>query len=406
MRLNLDPNTRTLINLYIPSIIVSIGQGMVVPTTPALAASFEIAPALAAQVITAQLLGRLLVTIPSGMVIDRLGRKPAMIVGPILLAAGSVLTAVTPSFAILLLAQFLAGAGASIWHLGREIAAIDLIRPNQRGRVLALFFGLSSAGQALGPVLGGVVTDLMGFRAVFYLAMVLSVGVLGISMTLPETGKNLKHPQTKMFDFGRLSDIEPIYRVTYLVLLLSTFAAMLRMTVINAMLPLQVESALGFSSTEVGVLFGVMGLVNLVVMGPAGWISDHFGRKAANAPAALLSGIAFAIYPFATTMPTLIMLSVLVGIASGFALGAMTVYTYDIVPDHARGRLQAFRRTIGELGGVGGPALAGGVASLTGPGLTFLAFAPVHLLAAALLIFAARETAGKKQAAQVSTGKA
>lgn len=399
VRLSLDSNTRTLINLYIPSTIVSIGQGMVVPTTPALAATFEVSPALAAQVVTAQLLGRMLVTIPSGMVIDRLGRKPAMIVGPILLAAGSVLTAVTPSFTLLLVAQFLAGAGASIWQLGREIAAIDLIRPDQRGRVLALFFGISSAGQALGPVLGGLVTDHYGFRAVFYLAMILSVGVLAISMTIPETGKHILHPQTKLFDFGRLSDIEPMYRVTYLVLVLATAAAMLRMTVINSMLPLQVETGLGFSSTEVGVLFGVMGMVNLIVMGPAGWVSDHLGRKAANVPAALLSGIAFAAYPFATTMSTLILLSALVGIASGFALGAMTVYTYDIVPDHARGRLQALRRTMGELGGVGGPVLAGGVASLTGPGLTFLVFAPLHLLAALLLAFAARESAGRRQVA-------
>ena len=141
--MKLDENTKTLITLYIPSTIVSVSQGMVVPTTPALAASFGVLPALAAQVVTANLLGRFLVTLPSGILIDRLGRKPAMIGGPILIVLGSILTVITPSFALLVVAQLLSGAGAAIWALGRELAAIDLIRPNQRGRVLALFFGIN-----------------------------------------------------------------------------------------------------------------------------------------------------------------------------------------------------------------------------------------------------------------------
>src|SRR3712207_5335707 len=98
--MRLDENTRTLINLYIPSAIVSVAQGMVLPTTPALAASFGVLPALAAQVVTANLFGRMLVTLPSGIIIDRLGRKPAMLVGPVLIALGAVLTVVTPSFAL------------------------------------------------------------------------------------------------------------------------------------------------------------------------------------------------------------------------------------------------------------------------------------------------------------------
>jgi MFS family permease len=397
--MKLDENTKTLITLYIPSSIVSISQGMVVPTTPALAASFDVLPALAAQVVTAGLLGRMLVTLPSGILIDRLGRKPAMIGGPILIVLGSILTVVTPSFALLVAAQLLSGAGAAIWALGREIAAIDLIQPNQRGRVLALFFGINSAGQALGPVIGGVVTDWYGYRAVFLIAMLFSFGVIALSVAIPETGKkHAPHTQTHILDFGKLSDIKPMYRVTFLVVVLATFAQMIRMTVVSAMLPLRVETELGFSTTQVGGLFGIIGVVNLIVMGPAGWISDKFGRKAATVPAAVLTAIAFLTYPLATDMWTLSAISVLVGIASGFALGAMTVYTYDIVPDHARGRLQALRRTLGEVGGLGGPVVAGAVATVTGPGATFLVFAPLHLVSALLLAFVAVETAGRKKA--------
>ena len=103
-------------------------------------------------------------------------------------------------------------------------------------------------------------------------------------------------------------------------------------------------------------------------------------------------------------MWTLSAISVLVGIASGFALGAMTVYTYDIVPDHARGRLQALRRTLGEVGGLGGPVIAGAVATVTGPGATFLVFAPLHLISAVLLAFVAVETAAERRRTRSSAG--
>jgi MFS family permease len=399
--MKLDENTKTLITLYIPSTIVSVSQGMVVPTTPALAASFGVLPALAAQVVTANLLGRFLVTLPSGILIDRLGRKPAMIGGPILIVLGSILTVITPSFALLVVAQLLSGAGAAIWALGRELAAIDLIRPNQRGRVLALFFGINSAGSALGPVVGGAVTDWYGYRAVFVISMLLSIGVIGLSAMIPETGKHAARSQSHWLDFGRLTDIEPMYRVTFLVVVLATFAQMIRMTVVNAMLPLRVETELGFSATEVGALFGIIGMVNLIFMGPAGWVSDHWGRKAACVPAAVLTAVAFFAYPLATDMWTLSAISVLVGIASGFALGAMTVYTYDIVPEHSRGSLQAFRRTLGEIGGLGGPIIASAIATASSPGMSFLVFAPLHLLSALLMAFVAVETAGRKRPAIV-----
>jgi MFS family permease len=386
---------RLLANLYIPSALVAMGQGLVVPTIPALATAFKVPPALAAQTVTALLLGRALMTIPSGVIIDRLGRKPAMIAGPVLLALGSLLTALTPSFPPLLVGQFLSGAGVAIWQLGREVAAVDLMRPEVLGRFLSFFFGLQSAGMALGPLAGGVITDRWGFRGVFWIGALFAVMVLGMSARLPETGTRQASRRLRAIDFGRLRDLPAAFRTTYLVLIYATFAAGLRNSVISAILPLHAEGRFGYSTTEVGALFAVMGGVTLAVMGPAGWVSDKIGRKAATVPAAVLSGVAFLAYPYARALPAMIGVSVVVGIASGFALGSMTVYTYDIAPARARGRLQALRRTMGEVGGVTGPALAGVIISVSNTGLSFLALAPVHLAAAALLALGARETAGK-----------
>ena len=110
--------------------------------------------------------------------------------------------------------------------------------------------------------------------------MLFSFAVIALSAAIPETGKkHVPHTQTHMFDFGKLSDIKPMYRVTFLVVVLATFAQMIRMTVVSAMLPLRVETELGFSTTEVGALFGIIGVVNLIVMGPPGWIAISLAAR-------------------------------------------------------------------------------------------------------------------------------
>ena len=125
---------------------------------------------------------------------------------------------------------------------------------------------------------------------------------------------------------------------------------------------------------------------------PAGFISDKIGRKWATVPPALLAGIAFVAYPLVIGQTGLLTLAVMLGIANGMALGSMRTYTYDIVPKHARAQFQGMRRTIGDLGSFTGPLLGGVIANTFSAGISFLFFAPLHLLAAFLLIAAAKES--------------
>ena len=87
--------------LYLPSALVSIGQGMLAPITPALAGAFDVSLGLAAQVLGANLLGRLILMIPSGYLVDRYGSRFAMRLGPALIVGCSVVTFLTPSFGLL-----------------------------------------------------------------------------------------------------------------------------------------------------------------------------------------------------------------------------------------------------------------------------------------------------------------
>src|SRR5581483_11724817 len=145
---------------------------------------------------------------------------PAMIGGPLLLIGGSLLAALTPSFQAVLAGLFLGGGGVALWQLGREVAAVDLIQPHVRGRMLSLFFGLQSAGQALGPLAGGLLTDHLGFHSVFWASLGIGLLVLAMTARLPETGaRRPVADRPRLLDIGRLGDLAPEFRTTYLVLM-------------------------------------------------------------------------------------------------------------------------------------------------------------------------------------------
>ena len=280
--------------------------------------------------------------------------------------------------------------------MGREMAAVDLVRPDQRGRLLSSFFGISSVGTTLGPVIGGVIMDLLNFRAVFVVYTAMAIVVLLISTTIQETRpeRQLQSGGRKRAFLGvvRLREIDPYYRTTFVVLIMGTFGAMVRHSTLNSMLPLYASTRLGLSGTEIGSLFGVAGMVTLASLAPAGFISDKIGRKAAIVPATILSGIAFAGYPFAHSLLQLAILSGLIGVSNGLSMGSMTTYTFDIVPDQTRGQFQAIRRTSGEAGGVGGPLVGGVIANAFHPGMVFLFYSPLYLVTALLLLLFARES--------------
>jgi MFS family permease len=392
VKLQLNDTTRVLLGLYGPAMIMSLGQGMVVPTIPALAATFGVSAGVAAQLVTAGVVGRFFALLPAGQLLDRFGRKPILVGGPLLVTAASVLTAVAPVFGLLLVAQFLAGFGTSAWSVAREIAAVDVVRPEQRGRMIAGFQGMSSVGMAVGPILGGVVTQLFDFRAVFWVYAVMGAITLAVSLRIRETAGPRRPVRRGLLNLGRLSEVEPYFRVTFVVLIFNTFVAMMRGSLVQSLVPLYLGLQLGRSPSEVGAWFGIYGLFNVLMIAPTGILSDTRGRKFVVIPSIFIALAVFLSFPLAVDPLPLAVLAALTGTFSGLSLGTMATYSYDVIPDHARARLQALRRIIGDSGAILGPAVGGVISDAASPSIAFWAFVPLQVAAGLAIIFLARES--------------
>ena len=405
--LNPGPLARGLTTLYTSALLAGMWS-MIVPAIPVLAKSFGISPGTAAQIITALALGRFAGMPISGVVLDRMGTRAALTSGPALVTTAALLAGVTPWFGAILALVFLIGIGESIWVIAREVAGIDLARRDQRGRVLSGFHGINNLGLALGPLLGGVLTESFGFRAVFFAyagcstASILLAATLAAAPAAPPD-KAIAKPN---WSFAALSghlrglkelfqQIDPDLRATYVVLTFATLTSFMHRVTTQSMLPLLASADLGLSPKDIGMLFTISGVSVFAMILPAGFVIDKVGRKWATVPSTGIPAIAFLFIPFAQNFFQLAVLLSFLGIANGLSLGSLATSTFDVVPAHARGRLQAARRTIAETGGVAAPLLGGWLADRFDPGVPFLAYAPLLVLSALLLALVARETLQK-----------
>ena len=379
------------LHIYIPSTLMMTGQGMIIPALPALGETFGVSGAIAVQVVTAQQAGRFLSLIPTGALVDRWGLRLPMITGASISTVCLIASAVCPNFLLLLLMQFIWGFGQNMWMFSREIAAAEMVNAAQRGRALSTLMGVSSAGTAFGPAVGGLLTEPLGVRGLFMIFAAVSGVVLLISLAHQSAKVDRPKQPRSMFDFGTFREIHPYYRLTYFILFVATFGVLVRTQVTNTMLPLYAQEQLGYSPTETGLLFTILGAATFAIILPAGFVSDKFGRKWVAAPAALIGGVSFLLLPAANTLLGLAFVLIFLGFASGMGMGSMTTYTFDIVPPHLRGHLQALRRTFGETGAIVGPLVAGAAAAAASPAFAFYVFVPLLLGGGVALVLMAKE---------------
>jgi MFS family permease len=195
------------------------------------------------------------------------------------------------------------------------------------------------------------------------------------------------------------------FRVTFLILLAASCTAQLRQTVLNTLLPIYGSVERNLSTTEIGTLFGIIGVANLAMIAPVGYVSDRYGRKAAIVPSLVLTAAALVLYPFAQSYTQLALVTAIIGVGGGLALASMTISTYDIAPPGLRGIMQSIRRGVGELGSLVGPVLAGAIIDRTSSAVAFHVFAPVFVVVAYLAAFVARETHPLKQPRRPCAGE-
>jgi predicted MFS family arabinose efflux permease len=126
-----------------------------------------------------------LLQIPLGMLSDRVGRKPVMVAGLLVFAAGSVVAALSESIYGVVLGRALQGAGA-IAAVVLALAA-DLTREEHRTKVMAIIGLTIGVSFSVALVAGPVLDRWVGVSGIFWLTALLAVVAIGITLLLVPT---------------------------------------------------------------------------------------------------------------------------------------------------------------------------------------------------------------------------
>ena len=137
-------------------------------------------------VVTAAALARGASLFPAGLLADRFGARRVFGVGVLVFAAASGACALAPSLWPLVVARAVQGIGGALMTPS-SIAMLTLTFTDPRQRAQALGFWSASAGMstAIGPLLGGVLVAVAGWRGVFLLCLPFAALVLGGLLLTP-----------------------------------------------------------------------------------------------------------------------------------------------------------------------------------------------------------------------------
>jgi len=118
--------------------------------------------------------------VPLGRIADIYGRKKIFTLGIIMFTISSLFAGMADSAAILITCRVFQGIGGAMLA-GTAIALLTTVFPaNERGKVLGINVAAVYIGLAVGPVLGGILTQQLGWRSIFFLSAILGLLVLGV----------------------------------------------------------------------------------------------------------------------------------------------------------------------------------------------------------------------------------
>ena len=147
---------------------------------PVIAKELAVNAILLSWITTSFLLTSAMFAVPFGRIADIYGMKRIFILGMILFTISSFLASLSPSVEFLIFSRVVQGIGSAMIFV-TGVAIIAYVFPQrERGRAIGIAVTAVYIGLFLGPVLGGLLTQYMGWRSIFYLMVPLGLLVTAL----------------------------------------------------------------------------------------------------------------------------------------------------------------------------------------------------------------------------------
>lgn len=320
-----------------------------------------------------------------GVLADRYGRRRILVPCLVLFGVGALLSAVAPSFQLLLLARFLQGVGGA----GLINLAVVLIGDHwtglERTKLIGRNSGVLTIGLLLLPSFGGLIGEVASWRYALALGVV-SWPIAAVAWrTLPTT----RSGPERTIGAQLRGTVAVLRQPTVLTILLS---GVLLFTVIFGVfltaLPVHLEDQFGLGPGSRGLVLSVFAIGASVTAFNLGRIRQRVSARHLLVGSSILIAVAAAAIGTAPTVALVVLAAVLYGLGDGAAIPALQDLITSSAPDDQRASVMAAWVSGIRLGQTVGPIGAAALFAATSTQTTILVGAGLFAALAVLMAVA------------------
>jgi MFS family permease len=260
--------------------------------------------------------------------IDRWGRKAALLVGAALFTLEPILYTLTATVWPFLAVRLMRGVALAAFTTAYTALAADLAPPGKRGEAVGLSGVTSNLGMLFAPAVGLWMQSKWGYDVHFLASAAIAATCLALVIPLKEERRNVAGVPGDA-QFWAVARKRPVWVASWGI----TGLGVAYGAVLSFMPPLASERALAAS----GTYFTAFAAAMMAAQAAAGWLSDRLGRRVVAIPGLIVSAVAAAGVALAHTDAALLAAGAGLGLSWGLVRAGLDTAVMDAVTPQARG---------------------------------------------------------------------
>ncbi len=334
-----------------------------------------------------------LLSIPSGMLTDRVGSKRILLVSLAFAVIGSLLAATASGPLMLILAASLVYLNTTIYHPASYSFTTRLFDYGDRPKALGIHGAGGTFGVSLGPLTLSIFIGLLGltWRHV-YLFWAVPIG-LGAVLVMRLKGGQENDDTNGRDSLTELDVTEPNSLMTTGLMIFLIFTAIRTIAgqMIDTFMPLFIVDEKGFTVEQMGAVVSSRSLTGLLAAPLGGFLAARFGSQKWLATSIIMSLVMLSLVTVVPGGILFVIMYMAYGFVGTLGMAARSTLIANLTPSSRRGVGYALLFLPGSIMGAIAPMVAANLIELFGFGCLFLASILISFLGLIVLVVGIKE---------------